>query len=122
MPSRWRSRISERSNSANAPITDSSNVAIAVSSPVKVSCSLANCTRTPRAVSVRTRARKSSRLRARRSIECTNTVSPSRTNDSNASSSGRAVLRPEALSVNTRSSATPSSCRSAFWSRLLTRV
>jgi len=39
MPSLWRSRISERSNSTNAPTTDSSNVAIAVSSPVKVSCS-----------------------------------------------------------------------------------
>jgi len=28
MPSRWRSRISDRSNSANGPITDSSSAAI----------------------------------------------------------------------------------------------
>jgi hypothetical protein len=31
---------------------------------------------------------------------------------------GRAVLLPDALSVNVRSSGTPSSCRSGFWSRL----
>ena len=36
MPSRWRSRISARSNSAKAPITESSRVAIGESSPVKV--------------------------------------------------------------------------------------
>jgi len=30
------------------------------------------------------------------------------------------VLRPEALSVNVRSSATPSSCRIGFWSWVLT--
>jgi len=34
----------------------------------------------------------------------------------------RVVLRPEALSVNVRSEATPSNCRSVFSSRLLTRV
>jgi len=33
----------------------------------------------------------------------------------------RAALRPEAPSMNVRSYATPSSCRSGFWSRLLTR-
>jgi hypothetical protein len=37
---------------------------------------------------------------ARRSVECTTTVSPSRTNASIAASCGRAVLLPEALSVD----------------------
>jgi len=45
-------------------------------------------------------------------------LSPSRTKASIASSCGRAVLLPDALSVNVRSSGTPSSCRSGFWSRL----
>jgi hypothetical protein len=45
-------------------------------------------------------------------------LSPSRTKASIASSCGRAVLLPDALSVNVRSSGTQSSCRSGFWSRL----
>ena len=92
MPSRWRSRIKARSNSAKAPITDRRSVAIAVSSPVKVSCSLTNWTRTPLAVSWRTMLRRSSRFRASRSIECTITVSPSRTKLSMAPSAGAARL------------------------------
>jgi hypothetical protein len=58
--------------------------------------------------------RKSSRLRASRSIECTITVSPSRTNASISSSFGRAVSLPDALSVKVRSTSTPSSCRTVF--------
>ena len=42
MPSRCRSRIKARSNSAKTPKTDSSRVASGESSPVKVSCSLTN--------------------------------------------------------------------------------
>ena len=40
--------IKARSNSANAPITDSIRFAIGESSPVKVKCSLRNSMRTPR--------------------------------------------------------------------------
>jgi integrase len=47
-------------------------------------------------------------LRASRSIECTITVSPSRTNASSSSSFGRAVSLPDALSVKVRSTSTPS--------------
>ena len=78
IPKRRRSRMSDRSNSANALITFSSSVASAVSSPVKESCSFTNLTRTLLAVSRRTIERRSSRLRVRRPIECTRTVSPSR--------------------------------------------
>ena len=48
---RWRSPINARSNSANAPITDSNSCAMGLSSPVNVRCSLRNSTRT--AVSAR---------------------------------------------------------------------
>jgi hypothetical protein len=47
MPSRCRSRINARSNSVNAPITDSNSFAIAVFSPVKARFSVTNWTRTP---------------------------------------------------------------------------
>jgi len=87
------------------------------SSPVKVSCSFRNCTRTPRTVRVRTRARRSSRLRARRSIECTRTVSPSRTKASNPSSCGRAVLRPDALPVTCCPAEPRRAACPGFWSR-----
>ena len=43
--------------------------------------------------------RRSSRLRASRSMLCTTTASPSRTNASSRSNSGRRVSLPEALPV-----------------------
>jgi hypothetical protein len=49
-------------------------------------------------------------------------VSPSRTKLSSASSCGRWVSLPDALSVKMRSTVMPSSCQSARWSRLLTRM
>jgi hypothetical protein len=47
MPSRWRSRIIERSKAATAPMMDSIMVAIGLSSPVKVRDSFWNVTLTP---------------------------------------------------------------------------
>jgi len=55
-------------------------------------------------------------------MECAITVSPSRTNPSMAANCGRRVSLPDALSVNVRSTAIPSSCRAVFWSRVLTRM
>jgi hypothetical protein len=78
--------------------------------------------RTPRPVSSPTSRRRSSRLRPSRSRLCTTTVSPSRTNRSSSASFGRATSLPEALSVKVRSNRRPSSCRSGFWSRVLTRT
>jgi len=68
----------------------------------------------PLAGQVRTSRRRSSRLRASRSIECTITVSPSRTNASSSASLGRVASLPEAVSVKTRSTATRSSWRTVF--------
>jgi hypothetical protein len=48
IPSRWRSRINARSNSAKAPITESNKLAIGESSPVKCNPSLTNSIRMPR--------------------------------------------------------------------------
>ena len=81
---------------------------MALSSPVKLSCSLTKWTSTPLAVSLCAIPRRPSRFRARRSMECTITVSPSRTKPTMVSSSGRRTSLPEALSVKMRSSATPS--------------
>jgi len=48
------------------------------------------------------------------------TVSPSRTNAISSSSFGRVVSLPDALSVKIRSTSMPSSCRTVFWSTVLT--
>ncbi|SSV77985.1 Uncharacterised protein [Acinetobacter baumannii] len=77
---------------------------------------------TPRCVSVCTIRRKSSRLRARRSMLCTTTVSPVRAKLISASSCGRLTSLPDALSLKARSTLTPSSCRSGFWSKVLTLI
>src|SRR5260221_7207758 len=53
---------------------------------------------------------------------CTTTVSPVRTKLISASSCGRLVSLPEALSVKTLATSMPSSCRSVFWSMELTRM
>ena len=98
-------------------VTDSIKFAIGESSPVKVRFSLMNVMQIPRLVSRWTRWRRSSRFRASRSMLCTTTVSPSRTKDCSASSSGRRVSLPEALSVNTLSNSIRSNCRSGFWSK-----
>src|SRR5712692_11618413 len=65
MPSRWRSRIIERSNSATAPRSVSSRLFIGESSPVKDKFSFTNRTVMAWAVSILTMRRRSSTLRAR---------------------------------------------------------
>lgn len=118
----WRLRISACSNSAKAPSTDSSKVAIGACSSLKANCSVTNGTVMPRLVSSRDRWRRSSRSRGSRSVECTTTVSPARANFNIAVSSGRLVLLPETVSVNTVSTSMPSSCRSGFCPTELTRT
>jgi hypothetical protein len=55
-------------------------------------------------------------------MECTITASPSRTTASMATSCGRFMSLPDALSVNILSTTVPSRCRAVFWSRALTLV
>jgi hypothetical protein len=98
---------------------DSIRFAIGESSPVKVRLSLTNSMRTPR--SALHEAAQVIEVARQRSMLCTTTVSPSRTKASSLSSSGRWVSLPDALSVNTLPPDT-SSCRSGFWSKLLTRT
>ena len=117
IPSRCRSRMRVRSNSATAPMTDNMSGATGASSPVKTRCSLRNSTATPRAVNDCTRWRRSPRFRAILSMLCTTTVSSGRTNKSSASSCGRCGLLPEAWSTKVRSTKTPSSWRSGVASQ-----
>src|SRR5260221_3794508 len=53
---------------------------------------------------------------------CTTTVSPVRTKLISASSCGRLVSLPVALSVKVWATSMPSSCRSVFWSMVLTCI
>ncbi|KDV60508.1 hypothetical protein BU63_27010 [Escherichia coli O118:H16 str. 07-4255] len=53
---------------------------------------------------------------------CTTTVSPVRAKLISASSCGRLTSLPDALSLKARSTLTPSSCRSGFWSKVLTLI
>ncbi len=99
-------------DSANAPITDSSSVTIAVSSPVNLSCCFMSCTRTP--------GRQGAQVvqvagEPVHQVHQHGVAVPDERQQ-------RQQLRPEALSVNVRSTDTPSSWRSGFWSTVLTRV
>ena len=102
--------------------TDSSGAWRCLYSPVRVRCSLANCTRTLDRVGVRDRGAQVIKVAGQavhRVHQDGVAVADEREHRLQLRAGGASA---DPLSVNVRSSATPSSWRSRFWSRLLTRV